>query len=110
MYKMIAIDLDGTMLNSYGEVTENTSKTIKKVIENNSKYTFKLFGSRAKGTFKNNSDIDLAIFENVDRKNEYKIRNEIDELDIIYKVDLVFINNNTKKELLESIKMEGVDF
>ena len=34
MYKLVAIDLDGTMLNSYGEVTENTSKTIKKVIEN----------------------------------------------------------------------------
>ena len=33
MYKLVAIDLDGTMLNSYGEVTENTSKTIKKVIE-----------------------------------------------------------------------------
>ena len=32
MYKLVAIDLDGTMLNSYGEVTENTSKTIKKVI------------------------------------------------------------------------------
>ena len=91
-------------------LSERTYNAIKKVIENNSKYTFKLFGSRAKGTFKNNSDIDLAIFENVDRKNEYKIRNEIDELDIIYKVDLVFINNNTKKELLESIKMEGFDF
>ncbi len=33
MYKLIAIDLDGTMLNSYGEVTENTKNTIKKVIE-----------------------------------------------------------------------------
>ena len=33
MYKLIAIDLDGTMLNSYGEVTENTKSTIKKVIE-----------------------------------------------------------------------------
>ena len=33
MYKLIAIDLDGTMLNSYGEVTENTRNTIKKVIE-----------------------------------------------------------------------------
>ena len=33
MYKLVAIDLDGTMINSYGEVTENTSKTIKKVIE-----------------------------------------------------------------------------
>ena len=34
MYKLVAIDLDGTMLNSYGVVTENTKNTIKKVIEN----------------------------------------------------------------------------
>lgn len=34
MYKLVAIDLDGTMLNSYGIVTENTKRTIKKVIEN----------------------------------------------------------------------------
>ena len=33
MYKLIAIDLDGTMLNSYGEVTPNTKKTIKKIME-----------------------------------------------------------------------------
>ena len=29
MYKLIAIDLDGTMLNSYGEVTENTKRVLK---------------------------------------------------------------------------------
>ena len=34
MYKLVAVDLDGTMLNSYGIVTENTKNTIKKVIEN----------------------------------------------------------------------------
>ena len=34
MYKLIAIDLDGTMLNSYGIVTENTKNTISKIIEN----------------------------------------------------------------------------
>ena len=33
MYKLVAIDLDGTMLNSYGMVTENTKNTIKKVEE-----------------------------------------------------------------------------
>lgn len=32
MYKLVAIDLDGTMLNSYGVVTENTQNTIKKII------------------------------------------------------------------------------
>lgn len=34
MYKIVAVDLDGTMLNSYGIVTENTKNEIKKVIEN----------------------------------------------------------------------------
>ena len=29
MYKLIAVDLDGTMLNSYGEVTENTKRVIR---------------------------------------------------------------------------------
>ena len=33
MYKLVAIDLDGTMLDSYGMVTEETKKTIKKVEE-----------------------------------------------------------------------------
>lgn len=33
MYKLVAIDLDGTMLNSYGVVTENTKNIIKKTIE-----------------------------------------------------------------------------
>ena len=33
MYKLIAIDLDGTMLNSYGIVTENTKQAIKQAQE-----------------------------------------------------------------------------
>ena len=33
MYKLVAIDLDGTMLNSYGIVTQNTKNIIKEVIE-----------------------------------------------------------------------------
>lgn len=33
MYKLATVDLDGTMLNSYGIVTENTKKAIKKTIE-----------------------------------------------------------------------------
>ncbi len=33
MYKLLAIDLDGTLLNSYGEVSENTKKALKKAKE-----------------------------------------------------------------------------
>ena len=93
----------------YG-INENTINLIKEVIENNKNYQFKLFGSRAKGTYKDNSDIDIAIFKNLSKNEEYKIRNEFDKLNIVYKVDLVFINEHTKKELLQSIIEEGVDF
>ena len=33
MYKLVAIDLDGTLLNSYGEVTPKTKEAIKKAVE-----------------------------------------------------------------------------
>ena len=33
MYKLVAIDLDGTLLNGYGEITDYTKTTIKKLIE-----------------------------------------------------------------------------
>ena len=91
-------------------LTDEVYNLIKKVIDNNPQYKFKIFGSRVKGTYRDTSDIDLAIFENLNKKDEYKIRNEIDLLDIIYKVDLVFVNKDTKKELLDSINSEGVDF
>lgn len=42
------------------------------------------------------------------KDDEFMIRNEFDLLDIIYKIDIVFINEKTKKEFLEEIKKEGV--
>ena len=82
---------------------------IRNIVNENKKYKFKIFGSRAKNTYKKTSDIDIAVFENVSREDEYKIRNSFDLLDIIYKIDLVFINNNTKPEFLKEIKNEGVE-
>ena len=38
MYKLIAADLDGTLLNSYGEVTDYSKKIIKKIVENGVKF------------------------------------------------------------------------
>ena len=87
------------------EVIEQILNIIKKYVE----YSFKIFGSRARGDYKKTSDIDIAIFENVDEEKEYEIRNEFDKLNIIYKIDLVFVTKKTKKELLNSIKKDGVD-
>ena len=37
MYKLIAIDLDGTLLNSYGVISEEDKANLKKAIENDVK-------------------------------------------------------------------------
>ena len=81
-----------------------------KIKNKNNKYKFILFGSRARGDYKNTSDIDIAVIKNVSDIDRYKIMNEIDLLDIIYKIDLVFVDKETKLELLESIKRDGVEF
>lgn len=93
----------------YG-LSEEVYKKIKKVIENNKKYRIVLFGSRARGDYKETSDIDLAVLDVISRDEQYKIMNEIDLLDIAYKVDIVFVDSNTKGELIKSIKRDGVDF
>ena len=91
----------------YG-LSEETYNKIKEVIKKNKYYKFILFGSRARGDYKSTSDIDIAVEENIPREMQYKIMNEIDLLDIIYKIDLVFIDEKTNSELLESIKRDGV--
>ncbi len=88
---------------------EKTIKEIKTIARKHNEYKFKIFGSRVKNTYKNSSDIDIAIFINVPKEEEYKIRNEFDMLDTIYKIDLVFINENTKKEFLNEVQKEGVE-
>lgn len=105
---MVNINIDQKGGNMFG-LSQNAYEQIIDVVKNNSKYKFKLFGSRARGDYKNNSDIDLAIFENVGKQDEFKIRNEMDLLNIIYMVDLVFVNQDTKKELRDSIEKEGVE-
>lgn len=82
---------------------------IKKVI-NKYNYTFKIFGSRARGDFKNNSDLDIAVEGNITPEEKYEVMNDFDLLDIPYTIDLVFFNEITKVELINSIKKDGVIF
>lgn len=37
MYKLVAIDLDGTMLDSYGEISENTKRVLKETMQKGTK-------------------------------------------------------------------------
>lgn len=89
-------------------LSESVISSIKDITNKNNKYEFYIFGSRAKGTFKKTSDIDIAVFEEVTDEDKFKIMNEFDLLNIIYKIDLVFINKEIKKELLDSIKKNRI--
>lgn len=93
----------------YG-VSKEVYEKIKLVLEKNKKYKILLFGSRARGDYKETSDIDLAVLSEISRDEQYKFMNEIDLLDIVYKIDIVFVDSNTKEELVESIKRDGVEF
>lgn len=93
----------------YG-LSEETYNKIKNVIKKYSNYEFKIFGSRARGDYKENSDIDIVVINCLDSKAKFNIKNEIDLLDIPYTIDLIFIEDISKKELLESIKKDGVEY
>jgi uncharacterized protein len=67
-----------------------------------------LFGSRARGDNKITSDIDFAIFSLPEFKNQGYLASEIDDLETLLKIDVVFIDENTEIKLLENIKKEGL--
>ena len=94
---------------SYTHLPIETYNKIKEIIVQYP-YAFRVFGSRARGNYKRVSDIDIAIFGEVNEIDKFKIRNEFDKLDLPYLFDLVFITEKTKKELLQAILKEGVDF
>jgi len=93
----------------YG-LSEETYNKIKSIINKYNKYEFKIFGSRARGDYKTNSDIDIAIIDFVEDIEKFEIKNEFDLLDIPYSIDLIFVQDITKQEFLDSIKREGIKY
>ncbi|MCU7491014.1 MAG: nucleotidyltransferase domain-containing protein [Ignavibacteria bacterium] len=70
-----------------------------------------LYGSRAKGNFKNGSDIDLTLEgDELELDTLLKILNELDELDLPYKIDLSIYSAISNNDLLEHINRVGITF
>lgn len=90
-------------------LSEDIYEKIKKIADKYNKYKFKIFGSRARGDYRSNSDIDIAIEGNIDKKDKFNIVNEFDMIDMVYTMDIVFIEDITKKEFLDSILKEGIN-
>ena len=93
----------------YG-LSEISYKKIKEVINKYPNYDFIIYGSRARGDYKNGSDLDIAIDGNIDEREQFMILNSFDLLDIPYMLDIVFMKKIQKKELIDSIKRDGVKF
>lgn len=81
-----------------------------KIKEIADKYTheFFIFGSRARMDYRNNSNIDIAILGDVSDDDILKIRDEFDEIDMEYMIDIVFINEINNDDLIKNIEKEGV--
>ena len=93
----------------YGLSDEIYNK-IKKIVNKYNNYEFKIFGSRARENYKVNSDIDIVVIGCVESKEQFNIKNEFDLLDIPYTIDLIFIQNIEKQELLNSIEKEAIKY
>ena len=72
----------GIRINLYNEILDVIKEFgVNKII---------LFGSRARGDFKDTSDIDIAIeFLTDDKDNFIKIQTKLEELNTLYKFDIV---------------------
>jgi len=70
-----------------------------------------IFGSRAKGTYKSTSDIDIVLYgEKITHTINTKIYYELDDLYLVYKIDLINFNSLLKGDKLrENIINEGVE-
>jgi predicted nucleotidyltransferase len=67
----------------------------------------KLFGSRAKGTNAPSSDIDLALWGDVDALGTESIAAELDELPTAYKYDVKAFHLIKLRQLREHIERVG---
>jgi len=70
--------------------------------------TVKLFGSRAKGTHSGGSDIDLALWGDVDAVRAESIAAELDELPLPYQYDVKPFHLIELRPLREHIERVGI--
>lgn len=92
-------------------LTDKTINILKKFF---SKYPeieeVKIYGSRAKGNYRKGSDIDFALYGDIDFRLLSKITSEIDELPTPYKYDVTDYKTIENQDLKEHIDKVGKIF
>lgn len=69
-----------------------------------------LFGSRANGNFRDGSDIDLAVLGTANSTERAQLWADVDSLPLVFKVDLVFLQELDNPALKRKILDEGALF
>lgn len=68
-----------------------------------------IFGSRARGTHSSVSDIDVAVFApSMDHVQMNVLRDALDEIDTILRIDVVHVEHADNPVLIEYIEREGI--
>lgn len=68
-----------------------------------------LFGSRARNDNNERSDIDIAVYtEKYPFINEAKFWLDIEDIDTLLQFDIVVIDEETDKKLIENVNRDGV--
>lgn len=68
----------------------------------------RLFGSRAKSTHQNHSDIDLAVWGDIDPLSAQALAAELDELPLPYRYDVQAFDRIKSPPLREHIERVGI--
>lgn len=70
-----------------------------------------LYGSRARGDYRQGSDIDIAIDAPMMTNKDFSVLwNALDDLPIIFSLDVVHLQTLKNEELLDSIVRDGISF
>ena len=96
------------MIESCGLPTEVLTAIKNVILKYQSITQAKLFGSRAKGNFKRYSDIDIAVFGDVNIDTIMSLKDDLEELDVIYRFDVVHYETLKNKQLQEHIDRVGI--
>lgn len=90
------------------DISENIVNEIKQLADKYAVEKIVLFGSRARKSNRFNSDIDLAVFPDANFNQKGALSADLDEINTLLKIDVVFVTSDLDPKLLASINNEGV--
>jgi len=94
-------------MNKFG-ISETDFKSILIILQSYGVRKAALFGSRAKGNFSPGSDIDIAIFDEFSHHQYLDLKDQLDKIGLVQRIDLIKVTEKTDQEIVDHIDRVGV--